>query len=103
MPLNKANTSRPTHIMLPTYVVGYAWFGLGYALTPDALIRTSPVLRFAETIMSMTAWGALFAFDAALLALAMVVGATNPRRSWPRTGAMYALLLTFVLMAIWTL
>lgn len=102
MPLNRAHTTRPTHIMLPTYVVGYAWFGIGYALTPVALIQASPVLKYAENVMSMTAWGALFAFDAALIAAAVIVGETNPRRAWPRTAAMYALMLTFILMAIWT-
>lgn len=102
MPLDREHISRPSRIMLPTYIVGYLWFGLGYMLTPDSLINQSPVLHYAETIMSMEAWGLLFVFDAGLLACALAAGYRRPARHWHRVAAMYALLLTAVTLATWT-
>lgn len=88
--------------MLPVYIIGYLWFGLGYMLTPDHIIEQSPVLHYAETVMGMDAWGTLFIFDACLLALAKVLGSGRSSASWPRTAAMYALLLTGITLAVWT-
>ena len=85
MPLTKENLTVASRIMLPTYVVVFAWLGLNYLLTSKTRLNKSPTLRYADMVVDIRALGIL------LLAAALIMlGALASRH---RTAARYALLL----------
>jgi hypothetical protein len=58
--------------MLPTYVIFFAALGVNY-LVADETAMQSPALRFADAVMPLPAWGALFLACAAIMALALIL------------------------------
>lgn len=95
MPLDRANVTRASRIMLPVYVVFFAAIGLNYLLTPHVRLIASPALYATDRVMPLHAWGALFLAAAALMVVALLL-----RR---RPLYMYALLLCAISMGLFTL
>lgn len=94
MPLTRANVTRASRVMLPTYVGFFTIVGLNYAFAPTSRLLPSPVLRYANSVMNIRGWGLVFLLAAALMALALATG----RRDMYR----YALLLCSLSLAVWT-
>lgn len=74
MPLTRANVTVASRIMLPTYVITFAWFGITYLFGPKSVLVSSPALAFADDVMPLRAWGAVFLACSLLMLTAMLAG-----------------------------
>lgn len=91
-PLDRANVTVASRIMLPVYVALTAAYGLTYAFDPLHRLRYSHSLDFAVALMggSMRPWGLLF------LAISLVLLGSLLRRS--RAGYLLGLCIS---AAVW--
>ena len=94
MPLTRANVTKASRTMLPTYVFFFAGLGANYTATPARRLKASPALEYVSRFMPLPAWGALF-----LAAAALMVGALISQK---RIVYRFALLLCAWSMAVWT-
>lgn len=94
MPLDPAHVTGPSKIMVPTYLIFFAVNGLNYMTASANWLLPSPMLRYANELMPIRVWGALFVTCAALMAWAMVRA--------NRTEYRFALLVCALSMVIWT-
>lgn len=95
MPLTRANVTVASRVMLPAYTIFFAIIGAGLITTPFQRLSASPMLRYADTIMSVRIWGALF------VACALLMLAALARQH--RTMFRFALLICFFSMVLWTI
>lgn len=93
MPLDRENITVASRIMLPAYVLFFAAIGLNY-LSGSARLGLSPMLRYADELMPLQMWGALFLGCSLLMLYALI----RRQRSTYRFG----LLVCFFSMAVWT-
>ncbi len=75
MPLDRANVTATSRIMLPAYVILTATVGFVYTFDPFGRVAAVSALTFQRSLMPLWIWGALF------LALAAVMLAAFARRS----------------------
>lgn len=59
MPLDRAHITAASRIMLPTYCVFFGTVGLNFLAHP-ARLDSSPMLRYADQLMCLRLWGAVF-------------------------------------------
>jgi hypothetical protein len=95
MPLDRAHITRASLIMLPSYVLFFGGVGLNFMTAPFDRLAATPMLRYADQIMSIRVWGCLFALCALLMAVAMLLH--------HRELYQFALLLCGISMVLWTL
>lgn len=93
MPLTRDTVTAASRIMLPTYVAMFAAIGLSYVLGPHKIAAASPALAFADRMMPLPAWGALFLGCSTVMAGALL----THRRMLYR----WALRMCGVSMCIW--
>lgn len=91
--LTPAEVTVASRIMLPTYVALFAFVGVNYMTTGERLTE-SPSLAFADSVLSMPAWGAMFLAASAVMVTALMMH----ERIWFR----FALWLGIVCLAIWS-
>jgi hypothetical protein len=94
MPLDRAHVTVASRIMLPMYVVFFAVVGANYLTASMTRLQASPMLRYADRLMSIRVWGALF-LGCALLMLAALI---RHNRSLYR----YGLFVCFFSALTWT-
>lgn len=98
MPLNKANMTVASRVMLPCYVLVFGWVGLNWLITPLHRLHESPGLQFLDTALDLRGVGILLITAALLIALALVTA----RRDLARFAlilagiCMFALLVAFI-------
>lgn len=92
-PLTRPNVTAASRIMLPAYPVLMAVIGLNYLATPSARLARTPSLAYADSLLPLEGWGALFLGIAGLMVAALLLH----RREW----YLYALSLTVVTQAVW--
>lgn len=93
MRLDRDTVTSASRIMLPTYVVAFGWIGASYVLQRPATISDHPALAYADELLDLDAWGAMFLVTAGVILAAMVTGS--------REKAMYALILGLICCVIW--
>lgn len=72
MPLTRGTVTAASRIMLPTYVIFFAWVGGNWALTDSHRLGESPALRYAATLLPMPMWGCLLVAVSILIAVALL-------------------------------
>lgn len=95
MPLDRQHVTVASRIMLPAYLVFFAVLGVASITTPLGRLTRSPMLDYANQIMSLRAWGSLFVACALLMAFALLTHNRDRYR--------YALLLCGFSMTLWTI
>lgn len=95
MPLDRAHITVASRIMLPTYVLFFAVVGSNFAAGTFGRASSSPMLRYANTIMPIPVWGAVFLACSLIMAVALV----RRSRFWYR----YGLLVCAISMIVWAL
>lgn len=95
MPLDRDHMTVASRIMVPTYVVFFTGLGLASLVTPLHRLLETPMLRYADHLMSIRAWGGLFV----ACGLVMLVALLQRRRMLYRWG----LLVCGLSMAAWML
>lgn len=73
MTLTRQNVTAASRIMLPTYVIFFAWLGLSYIFGPDAPLTAAPALAFADALMPLVVWGWLFVACAVVMTAALLL------------------------------
>jgi hypothetical protein len=71
VPLTRESVTAASRVMLPAYVLFFAALGGNYILTPTSRLLDSPGLRYANGVMPLRVWGALFLISAALMLIAL--------------------------------
>lgn len=95
MPLDRAHLTVASRIMVPAYAVFFAFLGANFTLAPFRRLAASPMLRYADQVLSIRLWGALFVTCALLMAAATVLKHRDLYR--------FALLLCAMSMSVWAL
>jgi hypothetical protein len=95
MPLDRAHLTVASRIMVPAYVVFFGFVGANFMLSSFHRLVASPMLRYADQVLSIRLWGALFATCALLMLAALMLKHRDLYR--------FALLLCAVSMSVWTL
>lgn len=93
--LTPENVTAASRIMLPVYVGFFGIVGANFILTPLTRLLESPGLEFANTIISIRAWGILFV----IASIIMLGGLIVHERNWFRFG----LILSTSVAGIWSL
>lgn len=78
MPLDRDHVTRASRIMLPTYAAFFGILGTIYLAAPLAKLTASPGLAYADHLLSLRWWGALFL----AAAVTMVAALVRRRREW---------------------
>lgn len=94
MPLDRAHITAASRIMLPVYVVFFGVIGINFLASPQRL-AASPMLRYADHIMPLRVWGAMFFTCCILMLIALAFASRDLYR--------FALLMCAVSMLLWTL
>lgn len=94
MPLDRDHLTVASRITVPTYVVFFTVLGANFLLGPEGRNTSSPMLRYADTLMDIRVWGALFLGCGILMLAAM----------WRHERDLYrfGLLVCALSMAAWT-
>lgn len=92
MPLDRQHITAASRVMLPTYVVFFGVVGVNFIASPHRL-AASPMLRYADDVMSLRAWGGLFFGCCMLMVAAMAIGHRDLYR--------FALLMCAFSMVLW--
>lgn len=95
MTLTRDNVTAASRVMLPAYVLLFAYLGTNYALLVEGRVAKSPSLSYVDGLMPLPAWGGVFLAVAGILAAALL--------SRHRDAARYALWLGVVCMGGWAL
>jgi hypothetical protein len=93
VPLTRDTVTAASRVMLPAYVVLFAYLGLNYTITGPRL-TDSPSLAYADTLAVLPVWGCMFLATSAV----MVVAIMQQERLWFR----FALWVGIVCMTLWT-
>lgn len=73
MQLTRATISVPSQIMLPAYVVFFGVVGGNFAIGETPRLFQSPMLRYANHLMSIRVWGCLFLACSLIMLIALIV------------------------------
>lgn len=92
MPLDRENMTAASRIMLPAYVIFFAWVGVTYLLAPRDRLNDSPTLRYTDTVIDLRALGSLLLLSAALMLVALI--------THRRDASRYALTLAGICHAV---
>lgn len=95
MPLDRQHVTAGMRVMIPLYMFFFGVIGISFMASPYHLLVATPMLRYADTIMSIRAWGGVF-LACGLLMLAAIV--THNRGLYR-----YALLVCCISMTVWML
>lgn len=95
MPLDRQHITVASRIMLPTYVLFFAVVGINFVAGTFGRASSSPMLRYADTIMDIRAWGSVFIACSLIMATALL---TRNRMLYR-----YGLLLCGISMTVWAL
>lgn len=95
MPLDREHLTVASRITVPTYVVFFTVIGANFLFGPASRNTSSPMLRYADSLMGIRAWGGLFLGCGLLMLVAMWVHSRDLYR--------YGLLVCALSMATWTL
>lgn len=93
-PLDRDHVTVASKIMLPTYVAFFSVVGMNFALAPSPRLLESPMLRYADHLMPIRLWGALFVACGLIMLTALV---TKNRMMYR-----YGLLVCGLSMSVWT-
>lgn len=93
MPLTRATVTSSSRLMLPAYVAFFAVVGGNWLATPRERLLASPGLAYADALLTIRAWGALFLGAAVVMAAAL---ATRHRDAFRG-----ALLFCFLTLLCW--
>lgn len=85
MPLIRANITRASRIMLPVYVIFFAWVGINYVITPKHRLLESPALRYLDDVLDLRSVGLVLCAASVMMLVALL--------SRSRDLSRYALLL----------
>lgn len=94
-PLDRAHITAASRIMLPTYVVFFGVIGVNFLGGPSDRVVASPMLRYADQLMSIRAWGVLFLACCLLMVAALALRHRELYR--------WALLVCGLSMTVWAL
>lgn len=92
VPLDRANMTAASRVMLPAYVVFFSWVGITYLFTPRERLNDSPTLRYTNTVVDLRALGILLLAAGVLMLVALLTGSRDVSR--------YALTLAGICHAI---
>lgn len=94
MPLDRAHLTVASRITVPTYTAFFMVVGANFLFGPEGRNTSSPMLRYADTLMDIRMWGGLFLGCGVLMLGAM----------WQHNRDLYrfALLVCAASMASWT-
>lgn len=95
MPLDREHITAASAIMTKVYIGFFGIVGINFMLGPAVRVGASPMLRYADTIMPIQAWGGVF-LGCSVLMLGAVI---EKNRLWYR----FALLMCAVSMIVWAL
>lgn len=93
MPLDRQHVTPAAWKMLWLCIVFFAVVGANFMVAPTRLFQ-SPMLRYADSLMSIRIWGALFLACGVI----MLVAKLAHNRYWYR----YGLMVCFIAMMLWT-
>lgn len=71
-PLARDNVTAAARVMLPAYVVTFAWLGAGWLFSEPATIVKTPALAYADSALDIRWWGVLLLFVAAIILAALL-------------------------------
>jgi hypothetical protein len=94
MPLDRNNITIASRIMLPSYVVFFATIGINFIVAGKPRLVSSPMIRYANNLMTIRAWGAFFLTCAVIMLAALLVHNRYLYR--------YGLMVCIMSMMIWT-
>lgn len=94
MPLDRAHITVASQVMLPTYAVFFSVIGTNFLFGPESRTTGSPMLGYANSLMSIHVWGGLFLGCGILMTLAL----------WLHNRDLYrfALIVCASSMGVWT-
>lgn len=92
MPLTRTTVTAASRVMLPAYVITFAWIGGAWVFTDEGYLINSPALDYANNLLPLPAWGGLLLGVAALILGAML--------SRHRLLCRVALWIAFVVMCV---
>lgn len=72
MPLDRQHITAASRVMLPAYVVFFAALGFNY-MTAEQVALNNPALAFANDLMPLPVWGAVFLVCACLMGVALLL------------------------------
>lgn len=93
MPLDRQHVTAASRVMLPTYAGFFAVVGGNWLLTPADRLLASPGLAYADALLTIRAWGALFLGAALLMVAALAARHRDAFRA--------ALLFCFFTLLVW--
>lgn len=93
MPLDRNHITVASKVMLPTYIIFFGVVGLNFALSQTPRLFESPMLRYANELMSIRAWGGVFLACSAIMLTALI--------AHHRFLYRYGLMVCCVSMAVW--
>jgi peptidoglycan/LPS O-acetylase OafA/YrhL len=100
MPLDRANMTVASRIMLPAYVVAFSWIGLNWLITPLERLTESPGLRYLDMNFGLRALGLCLILAGLLIAVALATKRRDMARyALTLAGIGFALLLAAFLLA----
>lgn len=94
MSLDRQNVTAASRIMLPTYVVFFGVLGVNYLIADDTA-AANPALVFANAMMPLPVWGALF-----IICSCGMAGALATKRRLPYR---FALRICAGAMGLWAI
>lgn len=95
MPLDRNHITVASRIMLPSYIVFFIVVGSNFLAGTFGRAQSSPMLRYADTIMPIQVWGGVFVTCSLIMAGALV---TRNRMLYR-----YGLLVCGISMTLWAL
>lgn len=93
MPLDRDHLTRASQITVPTYMVFFIANGLNYMTSSTNWLLPTPMLRYANSIMDIRVWGALFFSCGLLMLVAMWIHGRELYR--------FGLLVCAACMVVW--
>jgi len=69
--LTRETVTVASRIMLPVYVAFFGILGLNFLISPHSRMVRTPMLQYADNIMSLQVWGMLFLVVSGLMAEAL--------------------------------
>lgn len=90
MPLDREHMTVASRIMLPADALFFAVVGANWLTTSRDRLLASPGLEWADRLLPIKAWGALYI----LVAVVILAALTQGQRVWCRAALLFAGLIT---------
>ncbi len=97
-PLHRTEVTAASKIMLPACAALFTIKGWDYAFSPRDQLLKSPALAYADDVMPIGAWGALFLADAALMVFALSLQTVGAR--WAFSYALWVGIVSWAGFAV---